>query len=299
VGRPRRELREPEHGEGVRVGARPAPHAAHGSGSDPRHLTHGRRRAPARPSGRRRRRGDDPEDADGALGDHAPQPAARADPGEPGRAGADQAGEAQARDPPAAARDDRANARVGARPGPLPRGRPALAPRLRRPAPGRGVRAAVGLRRRPRTDRRARPRRRVAEGNEDRPDPGCGSAAAGHRGPRSAARRRTRCGGRPALPPPRGDVFRDADYQNWRRRNFDPVATAAGAVDATPYTLRHSFASLRVQAGWNALEIAHEMGNSPEVVQRDYSHLFREFTRGERLDPESVIADARSAVLQS
>jgi hypothetical protein len=41
------------------------------------------------------------------------------------------------------------------------------------------------------------------------------------------------------------------------------------------------------------------MGNSPEVVQRDYSHLFREFTRGERLDPESVIADARSAVLQS
>jgi integrase len=54
----------------------------------------------------------------------------------------------------------------------------------------------------------------------------------------------------------------------------------AGTEGATPYTLRHSFASLLVQAGWNALEISSEMGNSPEVVQRDYSHLFREFARG-------------------
>jgi integrase len=96
-----------------------------------------------------------------------------------------------------------------------------------------------------------------------------------------------------------GEVFRDADYQNWRRRNFDPVAEAAGAVDATPYTLRHSFASLLVQAGWNALEISTEMGNSTEVVQRDYSHLFREFARGERIDPESIIASARGVLLQS
>jgi integrase len=96
-----------------------------------------------------------------------------------------------------------------------------------------------------------------------------------------------------------GDVFHDADYQNWRRRIFDPTSEAAGTVEATPYTLRHSFASLLVQAGWNALEIATEMGNSPEVVQRDSSHLFREFARGERIDPESLIADARSSVMQS
>jgi integrase len=96
-----------------------------------------------------------------------------------------------------------------------------------------------------------------------------------------------------------GDVFRDADYQNWRQRIFDPASEAAGAAEATPYTLRHSFASLLVQAGWNALEIANEMGNSPEVVQRDYSHLFREFARGDRIDPESLIAGARSPVLQS
>jgi len=34
------------------------------------------------------------------------------------------------------------------------------------------------------------------------------------------------------------------------------------------------------------------MDTAPEVVQRDYSHLFREFIRGER--PEQTIAAARS-----
>jgi integrase len=97
------------------------------------------------------------------------------------------------------------------------------------------------------------------------------------------------------FPRPDGQVFRDTDYHNWRRRQFDPLTQAADVAGATPYTLRHSFASLLVQAGWNALEISHEMGNSPEVVQRDYSHLFREFARGERLNPEQVIAAARRA----
>ena len=90
-----------------------------------------------------------------------------------------------------------------------------------------------------------------------------------------------------------GAVFRDTDYRNWRKREFDPMVAAAGAGEATPYTLRHSFASLLVQAGWNALEIAVEMGNSPEIVQRDYSHLFREFARGREVDPTATIRGAR------
>jgi len=92
-----------------------------------------------------------------------------------------------------------------------------------------------------------------------------------------------------------GEVFRDADYGNWRTRQFDPAAAAVGIPEATPYALRHSFASLLVQAGWNALEISAEMGNSPEVVQRDYSHIFREFARGERIEPEAVIAHGRAS----
>jgi integrase len=102
---------------------------------------------------------------------------------------------------------------------------------------------------------------------------------------------------RGALIFPRSDgaVFRDTDYRNWRKREFHPAASAAGVSDATPYTLRHSFASLLVQAGWNALEIAVEMGNSPEVVQRDYSHLLREFARGREIDPAVTILEARKA----
>ena len=85
--------------------------------------------------------------------------------------------------------------------------------------------------------------------------------------------------------------LRDTDHHNWRARQFDPVARAAEVGGTTPYALCHSFASLLVQAGWNALEISNEMG--PVVVQRDYSQLFREFVRGERLNPEQMIAAAR------
>jgi integrase len=92
------------------------------------------------------------------------------------------------------------------------------------------------------------------------------------------------------LAPPRGF---DGSYHNWRARQFDRLARAAEVDGATPYALRHSFASPLVQAGWNALEISNEMGDSPEVVQRDYSHLFREFVPGERLNPEQTIAAAR------
>lgn len=53
-----------------------------------------------------------------------------------------------------------------------------------------------------------------------------------------------------------------------------------------------------MQAGWNALEIVVEMGSSPEVVQRDYSHLFREFARGKRIDPEATILEARGEAMQ-
>ena len=114
---------------------------------------------------------------------------------------------------------------------------------------------------------------------------------------------RTRSSSSPGRPSPldeqttgallRGRARRSAE--NWRARQFDPLTRAADAAGATPHTLRHSFASLLVQAGWNALEISHEMGNSPEVVQRDYSQLFREFARGERLNPEQTIAAARRA----
>jgi len=113
-----------------------------------------------------------------------------------------------------------------------------------------------------------------------------------------AWRIRTSIGGEFVFPRPDSAVFRDTDYQLWRKRHFDPAAIIVDAGDATPYPLRHSFASRLVQSGWNALEIAVEMGNSPEVVQRDYSHLFREFARGREVEPTATILEAREAAVR-
>jgi integrase len=45
-----------------------------------------------------------------------------------------------------------------------------------------------------------------------------------------------------------GGPFEEDDLRNWRRRWFGPAADAVG-VEATPKTLRHSFASVCAAAG--------------------------------------------------
>lgn len=85
------------------------------------------------------------------------------------------------------------------------------------------------------------------------------------------------------------------DYRNWRRRRFDPGATASSLEGARPYDLRHSFASLMIQAGYSTVELAAELGHAPTLTLDTYAHLFSEFARGERIDPEAEIRRARSA----
>jgi integrase len=46
-----------------------------------------------------------------------------------------------------------------------------------------------------------------------------------------------------------GEAWSEAAYQSWRRRAFARAARAAGVEDATPYALRHSFASLLLHEG--------------------------------------------------
>ena len=46
-----------------------------------------------------------------------------------------------------------------------------------------------------------------------------------------------------------GEAWSEAAYQSWRRRAFARAARAAGVDDATPYALRHSFASLLLHEG--------------------------------------------------
>jgi len=83
------------------------------------------------------------------------------------------------------------------------------------------------------------------------------------------------------------------DYRNWRRRRFEPACHAANLGATRPYDLRHSFASLMIQAGYSPVELAAELGHSPTLTLNTYAHLFSEFSRGSRVDPEQVIASAR------
>lgn len=48
-----------------------------------------------------------------------------------------------------------------------------------------------------------------------------------------------------------------------------------------------------IQSGYSAVELAVEMGHAPTLTLDTYSHLFSEFARGERIDPESEIRRAR------
>jgi integrase len=101
--------------------------------------------------------------------------------------------------------------------------------------------------------------------------------------------------GSPIAPRTDGRGWTIDDYKNWRRRHFDPALKQAGLEPARPYDLRHSFASLMIQAGYSPVELAAELGHSPTLTLDTYAHIFSEFARGERIDPEDEIRRARSS----
>jgi site-specific recombinase XerD len=61
-----------------------------------------------------------------------------------------------------------------------------------------------------------------------------------------------------------------------------------------PYDLRHSFASLMIQSGYSPVELAAELGHAPTLTLDTYAHVFSEFARGERVDPERLIEQIRA-----
>lgn len=97
-----------------------------------------------------------------------------------------------------------------------------------------------------------------------------------------------------------------ANYNNWRSRKQEkdgvPMAVKCfklavrdtGLPEFTrPYDLRHTAASLYAAAGWNHLEIARQLGHSPEVSMRVYQRLI-DFDPGrERRSIEDMISAAR------
>lgn len=75
------------------------------------------------------------------------------------------------------------------------------------------------------------------------------------------------------FPSPKGDML---NAYNWRERIFRPAKEKAKLPDeATPHTLRHSFASLSVAAGADVKTLQAAMGHSSATITLDvYTDLF-------------------------
>lgn len=93
-----------------------------------------------------------------------------------------------------------------------------------------------------------------------------------------------------------GEPWREHDYRNWRRRQFQKLAPACG-LSRRPYDLRHSFVSLLIQEGrLSIVEIAEQLGHSASMTLDTYSHVIAEFRGAGSVDPDEAIQAARAAV---
>ncbi len=77
-----------------------------------------------------------------------------------------------------------------------------------------------------------------------------------------------------AFPAPAGGVLR---LRNFRRAVFDPASRATGLVGLSPHSLRHTAASLAVQAGANVKHVQRMLGHASAAMTLDvYSGLFED-----------------------
>ena len=83
---------------------------------------------------------------------------------------------------------------------------------------------------------------------------------------------------------------------NWRGRNFAPALEAAGLdhLGVTPYSGRHTFASLLIWQGEPVQHVAAQMGDHVQTVLKHYTHIV-DRARGETPKPMAdAIMEARN-----
>jgi integrase len=90
-----------------------------------------------------------------------------------------------------------------------------------------------------------------------------------------------------------GNAWSEAAYQSWRRRSFDAARKAAGVERATPYTLRHSFASLLLHEGRSVIYVARQLGHDARLTLTRYGHVIDELEDEPRVSAETSIRKAR------
>jgi integrase len=92
-----------------------------------------------------------------------------------------------------------------------------------------------------------------------------------------------------------GAPWPNHDWQNWRRRIFQPAASAVGLDRAVPYDLRHTFCSLLLGEGQTVIEVAAQLGHAPSMTTDTYGHVIQELA-GQRVPAEEQIRRARAQV---
>ena len=101
----------------------------------------------------------------------------------------------------------------------------------------------------------------------------------------------------PLFPRSDGTWWQTDDWNNWRNRHFHRVTKQLGLGTPRPYDLRHSFVSLLIREQRSSVvEIADQLGHSPNESLKTYAHVMREHRRREPVEAETLIRQARDAV---
>jgi len=93
-----------------------------------------------------------------------------------------------------------------------------------------------------------------------------------------------------------GAPWNEDDWRNWRKRRFADAAAAAEVEIGRPYDLRHSAASLWLQEGVSAVQVAAWIGNRPSMTTDTYAHVIAEFDPADRKPAADVIRTARQDI---
>jgi len=90
-----------------------------------------------------------------------------------------------------------------------------------------------------------------------------------------------------------GGPWTVAAYASWRRRAFDRAVAGSDIGHATPYALRHSFASLLLHEGRSVIYVARQMGHDARLTLTTYGHVIDELEDQPRVTAEEAIRQAR------
>ena len=90
-----------------------------------------------------------------------------------------------------------------------------------------------------------------------------------------------------------GTTWTRSAYESWRRRSFAKALAAASVDHATPYYLRHSFASLLLHEGRSVIYVARQLGHDARLTLTRYGHVIDELEDQPHIDAETAIREAR------